>query len=187
MSQHWFHKSISAQFLLIALTCASSVVAQPVKYQDYFTSIGTQSNSEVMVKSGIIGQPILSYSVGNGQSFKIGRHAQLARWNGEGSSAPQPPQPVAYEFTLKQNYPNPFNPTTIIPFSVDQTAGASLTLYNLLGQRVREFHWTTLTPGNYSITWDGRDFSGLSAPSGQYFARLEQSGRMTVRKLTLLK
>jgi hypothetical protein len=187
MSQHRFHQPLSARFFVFALFCASIAVAQPVKYSDYFTSIGTQSNSEVMVKSGIIGQPILSYSVGNGQSFRIGRLAQLARWNGEGSGTPQQPAPVAYEFSLGQNYPNPFNPSTVIPFSVDQTAAASLTFYNLLGQQVRDFRWTSLSPGQYSITWDGTSASGLSVPSGQYFVRLEQSGRMTVKKLTLLK
>ena len=187
MSQHWFHKSLPARFLPIALCCVSIAMAQPVKYGEYFSSIASQSNNVVMVKSGIIGQPMLRTSVGGGQSVHSGRHAFLARWNGTFVGTPEQPAPVAYEFVLKQNYPNPFNPSTVIPFSVDQTADASLTFYNLLGQRVREFHWNSLAAGNYSITWDGRDLSGQSVPSGQYFMRLEQSDRMTVRKLTLLK
>ena len=39
-------------------------------------------------------------------------------------------------FALYQNYPNPFNPTTAIQFDLLESGNYSLTVYNLLGQKV---------------------------------------------------
>ena len=41
------------------------------------------------------------------------------------------------EFALSQNYPNPFNPSTEISFSIDQALDINLSIYNMLGQKVR--------------------------------------------------
>jgi len=43
---------------------------------------------------------------------------------------------VPMEFVLHQNYSNPFNPTTTIRFSLPQRANVTLTVYNMLGQKV---------------------------------------------------
>ena len=44
---------------------------------------------------------------------------------------------VPNAFTLKQNYPNPFNPTTEIEFSLDKMSDVNLTIFNVLGQKVK--------------------------------------------------
>ncbi|MFC1726866.1 hypothetical protein ACFL4T_14685, partial [candidate division KSB1 bacterium] len=41
------------------------------------------------------------------------------------------------KFTLYQNYPNPFNPTTIIPFYIEKPGFVSISIYNILGQKVK--------------------------------------------------
>ena len=40
------------------------------------------------------------------------------------------------EFMLGQAYPNPFNPRTVVPFYAGDSGRATITVYNLLGQRV---------------------------------------------------
>ena len=42
------------------------------------------------------------------------------------------------EYYLSQNYPNPFNPETKIKFTLSKSALTSLTIYNSLGQIVKE-------------------------------------------------
>jgi len=53
------------------------------------------------------------------------------------------------------NYPNPFNPTTIIGFSLPRAERVELTIYNILGERVRTLVDDNLSAGNYEVTWDG--------------------------------
>lgn len=100
--------------------------------------------------------------------------------------AAEPLPPVA--FALGANFPNPFNPSTAIPFSLPVAGPASLGIYNLKGQLVRnlcqdEFH----SAGNHCVTWDGRDGRGQPVGSGIYFYRLNSSGKQLIRKMVLTK
>ena len=86
---------------------------------------------------------------------------------------------------LEQNYPNPFNEMTSIPFSLPGTAAAPvrLEIFNLAGQVVRTLARGRLSPGSYTLTWNGRDRRGEAVASGLYFYRLrlgpeERAGRM---------
>lgn len=85
-------------------------------------------------------------------------------------------------FSLGQNYPNPFNPSTKIVFSLPSTQQVSLVIYNVLGQKVDELVHSKMTPGSYTVTFDGSRLS-----SGVYFYRLIAGGFMTTKKMLLLK
>ena len=84
-------------------------------------------------------------------------------------------------------YPNPANPSTQIAFSVENPGKVSLILYNVLGQQVRvltnEFH----AQGEYRLTWDGRDFNGISLTSGVYIAQLKVGDRVKNMRIFLAK
>jgi flagellar hook assembly protein FlgD len=83
------------------------------------------------------------------------------------------------------NYPNPFNPTTTISFNVAQSSDfATIEIYNLKGQKVRQF---SIFNSQYSITWDGTDQEGKSVSSGIYFARLKAGKQTASCKMLLLK
>jgi flagellar hook assembly protein FlgD len=63
-----------------------------------------------------------------------------------------------------------------------------LDILSVLGQRVRTLVDEWLTPGSYSIAWDGTDMTGRSVASGVYFYRLISEGHAEqTRKLTILK
>ena len=91
------------------------------------------------------------------------------------------------EFALSQNYPNPFNPTTTIDFKVASAANVNISVFNVLGQRVRNLVDQDLAAGSYSTTWDGRDDSSQPLASGVYFYRLQSGSYVESRKMTLLK
>jgi hypothetical protein len=100
-------------------------------------------------------------------------------------SAMSHPTPLTY--TLSQNYPNPFNPETQIAYNLAEAGRVRLTVYNLLGQRVRSLVNETQDAGSYEVRWDGRDEASRIQTSGVYLYRLEANGFSAVRRMIFLK
>lgn len=94
---------------------------------------------------------------------------------------------IARTFRLHQNYPNPFNPSTRISFEVPVREQVSLTIHNILGQRVATLVESELDPGNYEFIWDGTLQEGQTAPAGVYFYRLTQGEKSATAKMVLMK
>ena len=93
--------------------------------------------------------------------------------------------PISYY--LSENYPNPFNPETKIGFHLPKTAWVELSVYNLLGQRVNTLVKGVLSPGEYFVSWDSKDYQGNSQPGGVYFYWLDSELGSLKRKMVLLK
>lgn len=91
---------------------------------------------------------------------------------------------IPNEFSLSQNYPNPFNPTTIINYQLAMNSEGKLIIFNILGEKVREF---SLKNSQGSITWNGTDNFERNVSSGIYFYKLETEGFSETKKMLLLK
>lgn len=92
------------------------------------------------------------------------------------------------DFKLYQNYPNPFNPTTTISWQLPVASQVELTIYNLLGQKIRTLVDGRQPAGFHQVEWDGRDDAGRQVASGVYFYRLTTvDGFRQSRKMLLLK
>ncbi len=83
---------------------------------------------------------------------------------------------------LNPNYPNPFNLTTNISYELTEQAEVSLTIWNMIGQKV-----TTLVEGSQEAGEHTEIWNANSMPSGMYIAQLEVGGRVYIRKMTLIK
>ncbi|MCH9032194.1 MAG: T9SS type A sorting domain-containing protein, partial [candidate division Zixibacteria bacterium] len=83
-------------------------------------------------------------------------------------------------FSLAQNFPNPFNPSTEIHFSTPARSHITLTVYNILGQKVATLVDEIKSAGAYSVQWDASRHA-----SGIYFYQL-QSGETKINKKALL-
>lgn len=90
-------------------------------------------------------------------------------------------------FALYQNFPNPFNPTTSIRFDLPSDGFVSLSVYNILGQEVRNLLDREIPAGVHHAVWDGRDDAGHMAASGIYFYRLKTGDALRVKKMLLIK
>jgi hypothetical protein len=97
----------------------------------------------------------------------------------------QPLVPSGY--VLEQNYPNPFNPTTQILFSLPNNERVTLTVYNLLGQKIVSLVDGVMAAGTHVVTWNGRDSRGSQLSSGVYFYRLESPSFSAAKRMLMLK
>ncbi len=88
--------------------------------------------------------------------------------------------PTAFE--LKQNFPNPFNPTTVVEFIIPVQGFYSLEVYNILGQKVSSLLSSSLSPGNYKATFNGKDLT-----SGIYLYKLYGNNVNIIKKMLLIK
>ncbi len=91
------------------------------------------------------------------------------------------------EFSLKQNYPNPFNPSTTIRFGLPEKADVTITVYNLLGQRLIE-----LARNNFGAGWHTVNFDASQLTSGIYIYTINAVGNngkkfVDSKKMILLK
>ena len=98
------------------------------------------------------------------------------------ASQPDPAPAVVKNFELGQNYPNPFNPSTVIRYALPSKARANLTVFNSLGQVVKELVNENEEAGYHEVRFDG---TGLA--SGVYFYRLQAGSFVETKKLTLVK
>lgn len=90
-------------------------------------------------------------------------------------------------FAIMGNTPNPFNPSTVISCTLPRGDMASLTVYNIAGQKIRTLISSFIPAGMHSIVWDGRDDSGRMVSSGVYIARFMAGKAVSSRKMLLMK
>jgi len=94
---------------------------------------------------------------------------------------------IVKEFRLGQNYPNPFNPGTHISYQMVSNEYVTLTIYDLLGKKIKSLISENQMPGSYSVTWNGRDENGNRTPSGVYVYTLKTNSFMETKKMLMLK
>jgi len=106
----------------------------------------------------------------------------------------QGPASVPKEFKLHQNFPNPFHAgqqgsLTVIRFDVpgSEKTKVELAVYNLAGQLVRHLVSDDRAPGQYEVSWDGRNDKGQKVPSGTYLYRLKAGTQTESRHMTIVR
>jgi len=96
---------------------------------------------------------------------------------------------VPSEIDLLNCYPNPFNSFTRINYALPaSTAGqVQVSIYDLLGRRVRVLINQPLEAGRYSLNWNGTDDFGLPLSSGIYILQFVATGYQRTNKIILLR
>jgi flagellar hook assembly protein FlgD len=94
---------------------------------------------------------------------------------------------IPTEFALHENYPNPFNPTTTLRFDLPQVSDVAVTIFNMLGQKVKTFSMQSIPAGYHSVTWDATNDYGEQVGAGVYLYQLQTKDFVKTRKMVLLK
>jgi flagellar hook assembly protein FlgD len=59
-------------------------------------------------------------------------------------------------------------------------------VYNLKGQKVRTILNETKDSGNFHLLWDAKDDQGSQLANGNYILRMDASGKVWTKKITIL-
>jgi hypothetical protein len=93
------------------------------------------------------------------------------------------PKVLPDKFLLNGNYPNPFNPATKISFDISKSTSISLSVYNLLGQKVKDLITNVnYEAGRYDVSFDASGYS-----TGVYLYKLSSPEFTAVKKMVLSK
>ena len=94
---------------------------------------------------------------------------------------------LATHFSLMQNYPNPFTRDTYIQYDLYENAHVELTMFDILGRRVKTLVDCVQAPGYRTIYWNSKDKHGTTLSSGIYFYQLKSGNYSETCKMLILK
>jgi len=83
---------------------------------------------------------------------------------------------------LYQNYPNPFNPSTIIRYSMPESATITLQVFDATGRLISTLEEGVKSAGNHSVEFDASNLS-----SGIYYYRLTSNDFSISNSMLLIK
>jgi hypothetical protein len=90
--------------------------------------------------------------------------------------------PQTSDYTLVQNNPNPFREKTNIRFHIPEDTHVTITLYNVLGDKMAEIVNGNYKAGDYNIVFNA---NGMAA--GTYFYQIVTSNFTATRKMNISK
>jgi len=94
---------------------------------------------------------------------------------------------IPQTFSLAQNYPNPFNARTVIKYSLPKDSKVEITIYNILGRKVKTLVNEHQKAGYKTVIWDGKNQKGNEVATGVYFYRITADDFVQSKKMLLLK
>ena len=90
-------------------------------------------------------------------------------------------------FTVYPNFPNPFNPTTQIKYDLPKDNLITITVYDVMGRKVRSLMNDSQTAGYHTVGWDAKNDIGEGVAAGMYLFSIQAGEFNAVRKMVLLK
>ncbi len=139
------------------------------------------------------GDQVQSLADLSGNAPTLRRIRILSKRNVTGIEDVDPPATVPRTFQVLPNYPNPITRGRIVRegntlrFVLSQPERVSISVYNLLGQKIRDLVANRLlSAGEHQVRWDGRTASGASVAAGVYFYQTTIGTRRFIRKVLIL-
>ena len=94
---------------------------------------------------------------------------------------------IPKEYILNQNYPNPFNPVTTLRYDLPEQSDVTITIYNMLGRKVKTLVNSTQDAGFKSVIWDATNYQGNPVSAGVYLYKIQAGEYISTKKMVLLK
>ena len=94
---------------------------------------------------------------------------------------------VPLTYSVSQNYPNPFNPVTSIRYEIPVENFVTISVYNVMGQKVTNLVHELRPAGYHHTTWNSTNMHGEPVSSGVYIYTVTAGNYHAVKKLVLMK
>ena len=91
------------------------------------------------------------------------------------------------KFISRQNYPNPFNPTTTLEYDLPEDAVVSITIYDMMGRKIKSLSNANQIAGYHSLQWDATNDMGEGVSAGMYIYTIQAGEYRSTKKMVLLK
>jgi hypothetical protein len=91
------------------------------------------------------------------------------------------------KFRLQNNFPNPFNPLTTIRYDLPEYGFVNVTIYNVMGELVKDLVNSQQNAGYQSIQWDATNNKGQPVSAGLYLYTIQAGEFRQTKKMVLLK
>ena len=86
-----------------------------------------------------------------------------------------------------QNYPNPFNPSTTIAYDLPTESIVNITIYDMMGKKIKTLVNEYKAAGFKNIKWDGKNDKNESVSAGVYVYLLQTEKFRQNKKMIFLK
>ena len=94
---------------------------------------------------------------------------------------------VPLEFKLYENYPNPFNPFTNIKYELESDMHVNISIFDLLGRKIKTLVNGQKQIGEHNIRWDAKDDYARPVAGGVYLYKIETETHKQAKKMIYLK
>lgn len=88
---------------------------------------------------------------------------------------------------LYQNTPNPFYGSTSIQYAIPEKGHVSITIFNMMGQKVKTLVNHSQAKGSHVIAWDGTSDSGATLSGGIFVCRIKIGDQTVSNKVVLAR
>ena len=94
---------------------------------------------------------------------------------------------IPSEFSFKKPYPNPFNPEITFSFELTNRTKIDLTIYDIMGRKVKSFNQIYFESGHHQLNWQATDETGKIVSAGIYLYELKVGQKIQTGKIIYLK
>lgn len=169
--------------IILILFFTSLMLAQEKNILNYSFQEGSValSNTSNLRINTIIGKTVIGVA---GTDSYILRSSSIPVFTQREATGIQPERnnTLPKVYSLDQNYPNPFNPVTRISYSIPKEGHVTLSVYNMLGEKVQQLVNESMSPGTYTVDWNAAGFT-----SGIYLYTIKSGNYTESKKLILLR
>ena len=95
--------------------------------------------------------------------------------------------PEATRFQITSIFPNPFNSRTVINYELPHEEFVKISIYDILGRKIKTIFQGNQTSGFKSITWDATNENKENVSGGVYLCIVQAGNIVKSTKMLFLK